>query len=468
MDELAPAVLARLPLAEAVLLVWRHLADDAALQDLYDRHRGACYDKVLSFPTMVGLIADALLTHGGNACRTFQQARAAETLTTSLAAAYGKLRRLPIGLSMAFLSEGTRRLQALLPPVPAVELPASLSDLTPIVFDGKAIKRVAKRLTPLRTARGGVLGGRALVALNLHTGLAVAMHADADGEANDVRFVPELLPVVRQAVPGPRLFLGDRQFCDLLQAAHFAGDDDHFLVRYHRRVTFTVDRARAARSGVDGAGRPYREEWGWLGRAAHKQRRYVRRITLQRAGEEDIIVVTSLLDADRYPAADLLAVYLLRWGIERVFQQVTEVFGLMHLIGSTPQATVFQFAFCLLLYNLIQVIRAYVAQAQQRPVETISTEKVFQDVTEQLIAWNQLVVAATTVALFAEALSAACLRQQLTTLLKKVWHDYWIKSPSRKQRPTPHTGGERTHGSAYRIIERHRQQQRRKPPSKDV
>lgn len=463
MDDLAPAVLARLPLAEAVLLVWRYLADETVLEDLYERHRGACYHKVLSFPTLVCLIADALLTHGGNACRTFQQARQTETLTTSLAAAYGKLRRLPIGLSMAFLSDGVRRLQELLPPVSAVPLPASLGDLTPMVFDGKAIKRVAKRLKPLQGVRGGVLGGRALVALNLRTGLAVAMHAHADGEANDVRFVAELLPVVRQGVAGARLFVADRQFCDLTQTAHFASGDDHFLIRYHARVTFTADPARPARTGVDDAGRPYREEWGWLGRAAHKQRRYVRRITLERTGADNIILVTSLLDADRYPAADLLAVYLLRWGIERVFQQVTEVFGLSHLIGSTPEATVFQFSFCLLLYDLIQVVRAYVAQAQQRPVETISTEKVFQDVTEQLIAWNQLIAPETTVELFAEVLPAGTLRQRLKQLLKKVWHDYWIKRPPCKHRNVPHQGGERSHGSAYRIIERHRQQQRAKP-----
>jgi hypothetical protein len=46
-----------------------------------------------------------------------------------------------------------------------------------------------------------------------------------------------------------------------------------------------------------------------------------------------------------------------------MFQQVTEVFRLQRLIGGTPQATVFQCAFCLLLYNVIQVMRAQVAVA---------------------------------------------------------------------------------------------------------
>jgi IS4 transposase len=71
-----------------------------------------------------------------------------------------------------------------------------------------------------------------------------------------------------------------------------------------------------------------------------------------------LILVTDLLDAEQYPAADLLAAYLARWGIERMFQQVTEVFALKRLIGGSPQAGVFQLAFCLLLYNMIHVLRA--------------------------------------------------------------------------------------------------------------
>lgn len=63
-------------------------------------------------------------------------------------------------------------------------------------------------------------------------------------------------------------------------------------------------------------------------------------------------------DAAQYPANALFDLYLARWGIERVFQQITEVFHLQTLIGTTPQGTVFQCAFCLLLYNLGQVVRA--------------------------------------------------------------------------------------------------------------
>ena len=60
--------------------------------------------------------------------------------------------------------------------------PRSLSSYRPIVFDGKAIKKVAKRLKPLRGASGGLLGGRTLVALDVRNGLALAMHGHPDGD----------------------------------------------------------------------------------------------------------------------------------------------------------------------------------------------------------------------------------------------------------------------------------------------
>jgi len=50
-------------------------------------------------------------------------------------------------------------------------------------------------------------------------------------------------------------------------------------------------------------------------------------VTLHRDGEEDVILVTDLLDAERYPAEELLSLYLARWGIERVFQQLSAAFA---------------------------------------------------------------------------------------------------------------------------------------------
>jgi hypothetical protein len=164
MDRPAKEVLARMRLAEAVLLLWRWVTCEERMQGLWDRYRGRCYEKIISFSLMVHLIADALLQYEGSGRRSFEKNIENGQLETSLQAAYGKLGRLPIPLSEAFLAECTAGLTEAFPPWAEWELPNSLRGLRVVVLDGKAIKRVAKRLKWLRGIPGGLLGGRALVA----------------------------------------------------------------------------------------------------------------------------------------------------------------------------------------------------------------------------------------------------------------------------------------------------------------
>ena len=452
----------RLPLAESVLLLWQQLADPKFLQDLFDRQRGRGYDKILSFPSLVQLIADALLQHDGSARASFERALQHDALPVTIPAAYGKLRRLPIAVSTAFLAEGTARLQALLPVHATSTVPSSLRSFSVTLLDGKTIKYIAKRLKLLRGVRSGLVGGKTLVALELNSGLAVAMRAHPDGEINELRLVPDLVAEVEQRLPGPRLWVGDRLYCDLEQTGRFLAAGDHFLVRYQSKVHFHPDPTRGVCQGSDAAGRPYTEDWGWLGAETDPRRRYVRRITLTRPTDEPLILVTDLVNAQRYPAEDLLAVYQARWGIENVFQQVTEVFPLKRLIGGTPQAGIFQMAFCLLLYNMIHVMRAYVAAAEQWEPEDVSLEKLFEDVERELIAWTVMVTPMETVTVFGEIPSVAKVRKRLTKLLGKVWQDRWLKTVNEKQRPhrrKPQTS--RAHTSIHRVLEDHRRQHSR-------
>jgi hypothetical protein len=449
-------MLARMPLAEAVLLLWRWITCEERMQDLWEQHRGRCYRKIISFSLIVHLIADALLKYNGSGRRAFEKAIEQEELEASIQAAFQKLGRLPIGLSQAFLSHCTAALRNVFPEWAEWQTPKSLRRFRVVTLDGKALKRVAKRLKPLQGIPGGLLGGRALVALDWSTGLAVAMRAHEDGDANDVRFVGELVPVVREHVEGPRLWLADSAFCDLTQPQYFTIEDgDHFLVRYHPKTPFFRDPRRKQRKGKDEHDRPYVETWGYLGSENNKRRRYVRRIEVQREGAKPLILVTDLLDADAYPAEDLLWLYAERWGIEQVFQKVTEVFGLQRLIGGTPRACIFQFAFCLLLYNLIQVLRGYLAEAHDEEPEEISTEKLFEDVEEQLIAWNVMFDPEVTLRYFATLPESPELRARLAELLGSTWSERWRKSPPQERHAKPQKKNARTHNSVYRILQAH-------------
>lgn len=454
MDDLSLEVLARLPLADAVMSLCAYAVDGDFLNQVFEAHRGRSYETAVTFPALVNLISDALLQFEGSGRQAMLQAEEQNTLQASPQAMYGKLRRIPISLSNAFLMQTTARLCEVFPVQAACQLPASLRRFDATAIDGKKIKGAAKRLKPARGYSGTPLGGKTLVALDLRRGLIVAMNAHLDGETNDAPLVADLLPQVREQLQRSRLWIADSQFCDLTQPHNFLAENDVFLVRYHPKTKFHRDPDVPLRTESD-AQRHYADEWGWLGKPHGKKSLYVRRITLFRKDEEDVILVTSLQDANQYPATELLDAYLLRWGIERVFQQVTEVFHLQRLISSTPQGTIFQCAFCFFLYNLIQVTRGYLAEAQQRRPETISTEMVFNDAHRQLVALTELVEFHNIVTYFQPHATAEDLMEHMRTRLHNVWRKGWTKSPTKrkakKRKPTTIVRG--GHTSLYRIIQ---------------
>jgi hypothetical protein len=457
----------RLPLADATLHMLDYVLDPDFFAELWEQHRGRAYEKKISFAEVVHLLAESLVVTGQSAHRTFQQARLDGKLPASLKAVYEKIGHMPPPLSAALLTDGTVRLRALLPDSVAEAVPPSLATFTPLAFDGKKIKQVARRLRAVRAVRGQVIGGKILVAEDVRTGLAVALEPHPDGEASDLTVLPELLQRTRAVTDGPRLWIGDRLFADLIHLPLLAADGDHFVVRYNAKVGFHPDAARLARTGVNHRGQAYTEEWGWRGGPDDRRRLYVRRVTVHRPDDEDVSVVTDLTDGEKYPAADILDMYLRRWGIERLFQKVTEVFHLQALVSAQENGTVFQAALCLLLYNLTVIVRAYVAAGAKKPTTEVSMEKLFVDTGRQLAGMVEVLGTETVVAQYGnQNWTAERLRRHLASGLGQTWRDWWKKSPPRKpSKPTATeylVGG---HSSVYKI---RRGMHRTKPEVKKV
>src|SRR4030095_11258938 len=134
--EFAQEILSRLPLAEAVLSLWRWVADPLFLLSLFARHRGQGYEKEISFGVLVQLIADALLEHQGSGKKSFARAREEGVLTASVQAGYQKLSRIPWGLSEAWLAESTARLRSVYPEAAQLPVAPALRELEVIIVDG--------------------------------------------------------------------------------------------------------------------------------------------------------------------------------------------------------------------------------------------------------------------------------------------------------------------------------------------
>jgi len=302
-----------------------------------------------------------------------------------------------------------------------------------IVGDGKKIKNATKRLKPTRGYEGKLIGAKALVGVDVRSGLAVAMSDSLDGLSNDIPLVPALMEQLRQVIARPILSVWDRQFDNVGTLKELcAREKDGFLVRMRdSRACFTV---QSSVESVDEQGRRVIDQIVTLGRG--RQVMTVRRITLCRGGEdqEDVILLSNLMDGRLFNALDLLELYKKRWGIEQVFGQVTETFSLRHLIGCEPRAILFQFSFCLLLYNLMQVIKAYVAEDGKVLAGVVSMYYLFDHVCRELSAWAYH----TDGNWPRSRRDAAAMQQRLRELMRGVWNPIlYTKASDKKPRPKP-------------------------------
>ena len=455
MDAFETELMRRSPLAGCVLELGEHVFDEPFLRQVYDANRGQCDEDTLTFGDFLTLMRDALVRHGGSAHALFLELEAADAHPVNESSFYRKLANMPVAVSRALLREGTARLSALMPGPTAV-LPACLDAFDVVIGDGKKVKDAAHRLAPTRGFTGSLIGARSLVAIDARTGLALAMSDALDGMGNDGPLVPELMAQLIEVAGGrPLLSVWDRGFgAAKTMRAMTARPGDTFVTRVKGNHGFT---ATSRAEATDARGRTIIDEVGHSGvgdgtARARNAPLPTRRVTLRRPGAEDVVLVTNLLDAALYPATDLLDLYAKRWGIEQVFQQVTETFSLQHLIGCAPQAVLLQFGFCLLLDNMMQVIRAYVAEDGKVLVAIVSMHYLFDHTRRQLQAW----------AYHADgnwprsSRTAAQMRDRLRRLLAGVWDPKLFtkaadKRPRVKPKPVARLRG--GHNSVQRLLD---------------
>jgi hypothetical protein len=467
----AREIVRKASLAQAVLGLLHFALPPAFLEKLYDEQRGQCYHDLLSFSTLVHVISSALLQYRGSARPAIDQARKNNELPCQSRAVYDKLRRLPLNLSIAFLWQATAALRPLVPKSLADPLPACFAEFTVGILDGKKIKNVAKKLLVARGQAGKLLGSMFLAWYDPVARMIAGIEVDRDGEANENRLVEKLLARAHAQTSLSRLWVCDALYCDLVQMSLHQRYGNHFVLRYHPKLSFTADEQRPAEELYDEANqRRLRQEWGWVGAVTDPRRTYVRRVHWLRDGDQaPLIVVTDLSDSQRYPAAAVLALYLHRWQIETVFQEITELFQLRKLIGCAPEAVTFQAAFCMVLYNMVQLVKAYVAEvgpAEPMSIEDVSTKMMFNDMSRELniVVWTIPPIELT--ALIQTPSSPEAMRQWLAKLLQGRWETLWRKARNKTKRkygPKPKgKSGHSGHTSVHRLQQKHAQLQRKK------
>ena len=457
-------MLGKVPLAHAALTMFGFCLQKPFLDNLYEEHRGLCYQDVLSFPCLVQVLSDALLQFRGSGRAALDHAQRSGTLEGKPRAFYDKLKRAPLSLSVALVRETCPSMVGLLPSGED-PLPACFAAFEVGVLDGKKLKNVAKRLLECRGQPGKLYGAMAIAWYDPRRRLVCGLGVNRDGEANENSLVEGILKDAhRRDVGVKRLWLCDALYCDLVQMTLYRAYGDSFVVRQHPKLSFTADPQRPAREFYDAESKRWlKEEWGWAGAANDPRRTYVRRVHWLRgktqAGQQPLIVVTNLLDGERYPSAAILELYLQRWCIETVFQEITEVFSLRKLVGCTPEAVTFQLSLSIVMYNILQVLRGHLAQvgpAQPLAVNDVSTVMVFRELKKQLTVLAMMGTAEQWTALIEVPLTLAQMTEQLRTLLTGVWRPLWKKARNPKKRSYgPKAKGKSgSHTSVHRLQEK--------------
>lgn len=458
-------VLAKLPLAEAVLLAMRHVFDAVDLAALYEANRGRGYVRKLDYADLVGTLWDALTGARESVREELVDARDAGRLPVSLTAFYQKLAHAPLDATRESFRRCAAKLQELFPD-DADRVGEALRDWTVLTLDGKTIKHVERRRPALRLDRENaarLLGGRALVARDRWTGAAVDLELDPDGEANEIKHVAAL---VRSLAAGRSRFLivADRAFGVFEVARVVRENGGHFLFRKHGTTRFVPDPDGVEKRSTDRFGRVVVQRRGWIvrGKATAKkpaERIAVRQIVVER-DQENLTLITSLLDDADCPVDALLEAYLDRWDIEKMFQVVTETFGLKRLASTSPQGVLLQLALCLLAHDVVQLVKAYVARSRNLPASEVSDDMLFRDVARDLVAASRVLPAAS-VADLVPPRTVEDVRSRLRELLDGLWRDRWRKrvgrprDPSRPPRPKPpRIKQTKSHDSVYRILNR--------------
>lgn len=128
-----------------------------------------------------------------------------------------------------------------------------------------------------------MLGGRTLGGIDYLKGLAVAKRADADGDANEVKFVPAHLPELRSRYQDLRRFVAECNSPTLCKRpTSRATTTPHALPQ---KVEVLRRYVAAVAGGVHALGRECPEDWGWM-RGPQDKRRRGRCLTRKRPGED--------------------------------------------------------------------------------------------------------------------------------------------------------------------------------------
>ena len=230
--------------------------------------------------------------------------------------------------------------------------------------DGSTLDALIRKIGLLRDLPQHPLAGRITGLLNLASRLPSQIWYTADENAHDQRFWPQILAVLQ----ANSLLIFDMGYINFEIFAQLTVAHVQFITRAKTNLVYTLERALIRTATVH-------ESRVWIGPQESQQ--LVRLVEVLYGGTW-YRYLSNELDAERLPAAYLVALYWQRWRIEDAYAIVKRLLGLAYFWCGAQNAVEIQVWATWLLYAVLVDLTDSVAEALNQPFATISIEMVYR------------------------------------------------------------------------------------------
>jgi hypothetical protein len=308
------------------------------------------YEGELLFSSVVDLLALVVWRQKKSVGEAYKHAQ--EKFEVSVRSVYNKLNGTEMSVCRELVRRPAEQLSAVVDALHG--RPPKLRGYRTRIIDGNKLTSTDHRLKPLRRTKSGPLPGMALAVLDPDRMLIVDLFCCEDGEAQERRIFPEVVPSAKLG----ELWIADRNFCTTGFLFGLARQRACFVIRQHASTLSWEKETRQKKVGSCETGLIYEQI---LHLRQGDDTLLVRRVTVKlyqptESGETEIHLLTNLprRDADDPKVAEL---YLTRWTIENAFQEIEQ--GLRSEINTLgyPGAALLGFAIAVVTYNAISVAK---------------------------------------------------------------------------------------------------------------
>jgi hypothetical protein len=230
--------------------------------------------------------------------------------------------------------------------------------------DGSTLDALIRKIGLLKDLPQNPLAGKITGLLNLCSRLPSQIWYESDPKAHDQRFWPQILAVLKANC----LLIFDMGYINFEIFAQLTLAQVKFITRAKSNLAYAFERSLIKTAQV-------RDSLVWIGPEENQQ--LVRLVEVFYRGTW-YRYLSNELDAERLPAAYLVALYWQRWRIEDAYAIVKRLLGLAYFWCGAQNAVEIQVWSTWLLYAILVDLTDSVAEALNQPFAAISIEMVYR------------------------------------------------------------------------------------------